>query len=145
VIDLKRINVWMLLGGALIIIGSMMPWATMGFISISGTRGDGALTLVGGLIVLGLAFAPPKAGVAIAGFLISGACGLIALTAFGNMAGVVLDAEPTILGSPEIGTGLYIMGLGATIGVAGSLVGWFDRNKNEDTTAVGAFDALKDE
>src|SRR4051794_41742691 len=41
-----------LLGGIIMVAGSLGPWATAGFISVSGTQGDGKITLVAGAVAL---------------------------------------------------------------------------------------------
>jgi hypothetical protein len=43
---------WVLLGaGVLAFIGAVLPWATVGPISVAGTSGDGALTLFFGMVI----------------------------------------------------------------------------------------------
>ena len=37
--------------GLIIVIGSLMPWVTVGFVSAAGTQGDGVLTLIIGLLL----------------------------------------------------------------------------------------------
>lgn len=48
-----------LVGGALVAIGSLMPWATIthvfGTVNLNGTEGDGKITLVVGLVLVFLA------------------------------------------------------------------------------------------
>ena len=49
---------WMGIVGATIIgVGALLPWAPIGVVSTIGTSGDGALTLIGGLIIAWLAVA----------------------------------------------------------------------------------------
>jgi hypothetical protein len=44
---------WLFVGlGAVIALAAMMPWLTLGYLSVNGTSGDGAITLVMGLIVI---------------------------------------------------------------------------------------------
>lgn len=43
---------WWLIGtGALMAIGSFLPWARVGIFSVAGTDGDGIFTLIGGVVV----------------------------------------------------------------------------------------------
>jgi hypothetical protein len=54
---------WLVLGGAVaVLLGSLLPWAEVtapfvGTITVSGTDGDGLLTLLGAILVAGLGFA----------------------------------------------------------------------------------------
>jgi hypothetical protein len=47
---------WLGASAALMIVGSLGPWARALFVSVSGTDGDGVLTLLGGLAAVGAAF-----------------------------------------------------------------------------------------
>lgn len=53
----SRIPAWVALGGAvLVVLGSFMPWVNVPLLgAVSGTSGDGSITLVLGLIAAGLA------------------------------------------------------------------------------------------
>jgi peptidoglycan/LPS O-acetylase OafA/YrhL len=42
---------WLVGSGVLIAVGSFLPWAESGIFSVAGTRGDGIITLIGGVIV----------------------------------------------------------------------------------------------
>lgn len=47
---------WLIVGfGALVVLAAMMPWASFGPFSVSGLDGDGALTLVLGLVAASMA------------------------------------------------------------------------------------------
>ncbi len=47
---------WLGASAALVIIGSFGPWARALFVSVSGTDGDGVVTLLGGVAAVGAAF-----------------------------------------------------------------------------------------
>lgn len=103
-------------GGALIAIGSFLPWAQAGIFSMPGTSGDGVLTLIAGVIILAIGFSKKEGrapGVGI--LLLSVISGLIALNVLSNMApiGDVLDLDV-----PNAGSGLYVVGLGSLIAFA---------------------------
>lgn len=38
-----------------VVVGALLPWATLGFISVAGTEGDGVITLILGLATAALA------------------------------------------------------------------------------------------
>ena len=107
-----RAKAWLITAGALMVVGSFLPWAQAGIFSFSGTQGDGVLTLVAGVIVgIGGFFrsttmVPGVATIALAG---------LSLLVVGNVMSNFVD-------TPEnMGTGLVVVGLGALIGVIGGL------------------------
>lgn len=110
-----------LVGGVLAVVGAFMPWATALGVSVSGTEGDGVITLVLGIVVVGAVLAQSggtvaRAGVGLLGVLVA----LIALVVFGNMEGMV---------SPAIG--LYITLLAGLVIVAGAGMGFASADEGD--------------
>jgi len=90
--------------GVLMAIGSFMPWGQAGIFTVSGTQGDGVLTLIAGVIIaiIGIARrATAAAGIAV--IVLAGGSGLIVL----NIVAGFADTPGLI------GTGLYVVGLAA--------------------------------
>ncbi len=103
---------WLLGAAALMILGSFMPWAQAGIFSFSGTQGDGALTLIAGVIVgvIGL-IRPSSAFPGVVAIVVSA----LSLLIVGNVFSNFVD-------TPEsIGTGLVVAGLGSFVGVVGGV------------------------
>ena len=123
-----------LAGGIAIIAGSLMPWATVnaGLFSVSktGTDGDGIITLIIGVLIVLAALiaseAPGARGSTIAGILclIAGVVAVIDIADVSRLAGEFSNPIASI----SIGTGLYVVGVGAVIGLVGS----FMRNPETD-------------
>lgn len=110
---MERQQVWPIVGGALMALGSFLPWARAGFISLAGTDGDGVFTLIGGVIIVALTLAKKQSrAVGVIVMLIAVGGGLIAYNVFDN------------LDSDSIGTGLYVAGLGAFIAAVASIQLW---------------------
>lgn len=106
-------NVWMALSGAVMAVGAFLPWITLGIISVPGTRGDGVFLIVGGLIVGALGLMKKRTtGIRVGAMVVAVLAGLIVLNTGANVATLIADTEPTLLGSPSIGTGLILSGAG---------------------------------
>lgn len=106
-----RSRPWLLAGGALLVVGSFLPWAQAGIFSFAGTRGDGAITLVLGIIVGILGFVTPTK---------LGAVAAIVLSALGLL--IVSNVVNNFLDTPEnIGAGIFVAGLGGLVGVMGGV------------------------
>jgi hypothetical protein len=107
----------MLGGAAMIILGSLMPWATIsaGLFqrSMNGIDGDGKITIVGGILALlaGITlFTRPVAAARILGVLGAIISGGIAIMDLINVSGT-----STGVASMSIGVGLYLIPLGALL------------------------------
>jgi hypothetical protein len=73
--------------GVLMAVGSFMPWGQAGIFTVSGTQGDGVLTLIAGVIVaiIGIANrASAAAGILV--IVLAGGSGLIVLNVISNFA-----------------------------------------------------------
>jgi hypothetical protein len=117
-----------IVGGAMMAIGSFMPWISartgFGSVDVAGTEGDGVATLIAGALaaLIALVFldkpAPGLAKLAI------GAAGVIALVVVyldyneiqKRLEGITSDA---VAGS--VGAGLYIVGIGAVAAIIGAI------------------------
>jgi hypothetical protein len=98
---------WLALGGAvLLILGSFMKWATAGFVSVSGTDGDGWITIIAGGIAAWYCW---KQRYLAAG--IASAVGLaVVLWKFADLSSLN-EEDSFITVSP--GAGLYVCAIGA--------------------------------
>ena len=103
-----QIRWWLVGTGALMAVGSFMPWVQAGIISAAGTDGDGMFTLISGVVIALI-------GVAKKATLITGwaTVGLAVFSLF-IIANVVVNFETveifdTTIGS--LGTGLFVVGL----------------------------------
>jgi len=119
----------LLAGAALMVLGSLLPWATMtsvfGNVEVTATEGDGAITLVIGILIgLGALLMKSKPGKR----------GGIASSIFGVIAGIVAIIDMSniqkISGNPfadvQVGIGLYLVAIGALVTVVGGFVRWPD-------------------
>lgn len=114
-----------LVGSVLTIIGAFLPWATWGAFSVSGTDGDGVLTLIFGIIVGALIYFRPwdnknKAISLILGLLIL-AVGIYDAYNIANVAEAPLNV------GVEVGTGLYVTILGGLIVLFCSIIGFLSK------------------
>ncbi|MEY4174801.1 MAG: hypothetical protein RI900_1966 [Actinomycetota bacterium] len=121
--SLSKNQIIALAAGALVVVGSLLPWAkVLGFISVSGTDGDGKITLVlGALAIAGLFVrkASSLIGVAVI-FLLSLAIGVYD---FVNVSNKITEAEGEIFeGGVSVGIGLYLVIAGGLIGLIGTFL-----------------------
>jgi len=117
----------LLIGAALLVIGSVLPWATvtsfLGKVDVTATDKDGAITLVIGVLIgLGAFLSKAKPGKRASwGSAIFGAiAGIVALADMSDIDG--LAAGPFV--DVQIGTGLYLVAIGALICLIGGLIKW---------------------
>ena len=107
-----QIRWWLVGSGALMAIGSFMPWVQAGIISASGTDGDGMFTLIFGVVIALIGVAKKAtlitgwATVALAFFSL-----LIIAIVIGNFETV--EVFDTTIGS--LGTGLFVVGLASLV------------------------------
>ena len=118
-----------LVGGAALILGTLMAWATVstaasGTISISSTEGDGEVVLVLGVVIVvlaGLDLVRPGRwwwiGVAVA----AGLALLNGVIDFFNFSENI-QAEDVEGGVVSVGAGLYVVLLGAAVALVGALL-----------------------
>ena len=109
-----------LVGFALLIVGSLGPWATAAFASVSGTNGDGKLTLAAG--VIGAVTLLPGGPVAVFSALV-GLAGL-GVSVY-DIAHISDKASQFTLGGVQIiqvGWGLYVCAGGAVIAIIGAIM-----------------------
>jgi hypothetical protein len=121
----------LLIGGALLILGALLPWATasIGFIKVSaaGTDGDGVITLligVGVLVVGWVALKPrPHQVVVILGLLAGVAAGGISIYDIANVSSHVNSAQArSSLVHASVGLGLWLTALAAAGVFAGAIM-----------------------
>lgn len=102
------------LGAIAIIIGSVTTWASVSgsymSIDIKGTEGDGVITLVGGVVILGLLFVRKYGGGIIVGILTGG----VLVTDLVNVGGIAGEVG---VATVSVGWGLYLATVGAAIAV----------------------------
>lgn len=114
-----------LLGSAGLILGSLLPWASVtspfiGTVSVTGIQGDGVFTLIGGalFLILGLTKKPAPGKVfSIVGGLIGIALFVLAFSKVGLFGDVEVGEA---YGS--IGSGLWITILGAALSTIGGFM-----------------------
>ena len=124
-----------LLGAAMVLVGSLMPWATVttafGSITASGTDGDGQMTLVIGVILIVL-IAGKLASSGKASLLniliVLAALAALAIAGYdiSNVQEAVDAAAP--FGSASVGAGLYVVALGAILSFFGASGGGTQQN-----------------
>lgn len=102
------------LAGVLLAAGSFLPWAALGLFSKNGIDGDGVFTLVGGIILVFLAFTAAKRTTQIIGVLVSAGCLYVVITDGAAIADISRNS---------LGGGLLVAGLGALVGAIASLEG----------------------
>ncbi|MHB8142253.1 MAG: hypothetical protein ACYDGX_01140 [Thermoleophilia bacterium] len=115
-------SVLLIAGSILSIAGSFMSWANLGFLSVSGSSGDGKFTAAAGavlLIVVIFVYSAKKRNAAIT-FTIGFLVGLLTLfvttydgTNIGNSGNAIISAS--------VGMGIYIVFLGGVLSVLGSI------------------------
>ena len=110
---------WVLVGaGALLALGSFLPWAQAGIFSLPGTRGDGVLTLIAGVFMLMIAFIKRSSVIpGLAAFGLS----LFSLWIVANVFSNFADTPDAI------GAGLLVTGLGGIVGLFGGVRAWNHR------------------
>lgn len=120
---------WLVIGGAAaVVLGALLPWATVsaGFLTATkaGTEGDGVITLVLALIVGGLAFVKWKAGwgrgVVITFLLLGLLISLIAVIDTIDVATTSSDSE-FIEVDASVGIGLWLTLLASIAMVVGAI------------------------
>ena len=116
-----------LVGGALMALGSFMPWASiqsgLGSVSLAGTDGDGVFSLGGGIIValLGLVHVDRPAAKAVRGLiLVGGVVGLWIAVVDGSGLNERLDSFVTNVRA-SLGAGLYLLGIGSIAAMVGAV------------------------
>lgn len=114
-----------IVAGAASVIGSFLPWASVGPFSVNGTSGDGAITLVMGLIAVGFAFRLPKFSKVI---LVLGA--LVALTGIYDIANISSNDDNVF--SASIGVGLIVTTIGGLALVAAFFLSRSERKGSKD-------------
>ena len=120
---LSRNQILTLVAGAVVVIGSFLPWAkVLGFISVSGTDGDGKITLVLGALATAGIFVRKRStqvGVAVL-FLLTLAVGVYDLA---NITSKIQAAEDEIFeGGVAVGIGLYLVIVGGLVGLIGAIL-----------------------
>jgi len=123
---------WLLLGGAAaVVIGSLLPWARVsafGFEeTVSGTEGDGVLTILLMGVAAGLAFmtvrpAGAKRGLVIAALVLAALTLLIAVIDIVNVNRVAGDLREDLGVDADLAFGLILVGIGAAASLAGAIV-----------------------
>lgn len=128
-----------LVASALVIIGSLMPWATLGVFSADGTSGDGVITLivgfvgVGGILLLGFSTWHPMLTRVVT------TLGVLCALATSFYDTVHVSSEHiTFLGSqisPNVGSGLWLCLIGSIVATVALIIDW--RNSKQPSV-VGA-------
>ncbi len=108
-----------LASAAAIIVGSIMPWATVqtvfGSLSVAGTDGDGKITAIGGGVVLFLAFTRKYRAAAV----------IAALVLAGGVYDVIniSDVDGDEFAHVSVGWGLWLMAIAAA---AATMLAWME-------------------
>jgi hypothetical protein len=117
-------------GAAIVLIGSVLPWASVttfvGTISVNGTNGDGVLTLIGALLIAGLAgpalWGLARRGLLIGALVLSALVAVVALIDIADVSSRVADANGTGLVHASVGFGLWLTLVGAIVATAGTAI-----------------------
>jgi hypothetical protein len=114
--------------GLFSVFGAILPWAEAPFgVSKAGVEGDGAVTLVLGLIIGAIAIVRwirPSSRLwkwtsVVGGGLLSGLILTVAVVDIADVESIADDAEGLI----KVGSGLYVTALAGGVGLAGAAVG----------------------
>jgi hypothetical protein len=126
---------WMsVIGAGLIVIGSLLPWVRLeespfGPESVSGTSGDGQITIALGILALvfaALAFGPSaRFWYAVCVMVFGGIAALVAGYDWINLSRVA-SAKYSLYGGLSVGWGLIVCAIGAVIATVGGVVRWRD-------------------
>ena len=117
----SRGSIFVAIGAAVgVIIGSLGPWATLGFISVSGTSGDGQITIVLGIAAAALAIWQYQSGRYTRGrrvalLIVFGLAAVVAGYDWLNIANVIEESESSLF-TPSIGWGLHVAALSSIVG-----------------------------
>lgn len=120
-----------LAGAVVTVLGTFLPWATVGALSVSGVDGDGVIALVlaaaaAGVILVRDWETTDQLAVAAIGVV----CLLVGLGAWGNVSSMgngFINVTP--------GIGLFVTMFGSAMLIAGGVVGY--RNEDEADESVG--------
>jgi hypothetical protein len=119
-------RVLVIVGSALLIIGSFMPWGVMrsvfGTMTVNGMEGDGLIIAGIGMIILLIAVlrdGTPGRLYSNGAFILSLIAGIVSVLAIGRVSGIAAESEYATIST---GAGLYACLLGATIAVVGASI-----------------------
>lgn len=117
---------WVLAGaGLLLAVAAALPWATTSERSIAGTEGDGAITLVIGVLIVGLAVmiarGQGRLWVGVTAGVLSALTTLTAAVDINNVAHFSTDFADSAL-AVSVGLGLWLTMAAALVAVAASVV-----------------------
>lgn len=119
--------VCVLVGAALLVIGALLPWATISGpffnFSANGVEGDGVFTLVAGLVVAAIiTLGKARRGAAVASLIIGGLAGMLTVFTMANVSNAIDEAEATeFAGVASVGVGLWLTGVAAVVVLVGSI------------------------
>ena len=126
--DLKRLAQVIIGGGALLVLGSLLPWASVraffGTVTVNGTEGDGVITLVIGAVIAFLGFRLLNGlsrKMTIGALVLSVLMVALVIFELADISSAISADEVDDL-DVEVnpGTGLYLCGLGAAASTIGS-------------------------
>jgi hypothetical protein len=146
--DQRRWAILAAVGGVVVCIGSVLPWASftaglVGTVDLAGTQGDGILTLAGGVLIalFGFgAYATGRRGLAIGSMIVGVLCLLGALWTLTSLPERLETLEGV---SAQIGIGLWVLAAGALVAIVGSIMAARGFNQAK-VGAVGSQFAMPD-
>lgn len=106
----------MVVGGAVVILGSFVPWVRLGLFAVAGTQGDGVITAVLGVVAVGGGYGV-RVGAGWARWLVR-AVALAAVLIAGYDVNRITEATP--LGDNLLGPGPGLVSVGAITAIVGS-------------------------
>lgn len=112
-----------------VVLGSFLPWARVLFFTLSGTDGDGTITLIlGALAIAGLFVKKNGAAIAVAVlFLIVAGIGIYD---YANISNKIAQSDTEFIkDGVTVGVGLYLVILGGVVGLVGALLHRSDLNR----------------
>lgn len=117
-----------LVAGVVVVLGSVLPWAKVLFFTLSGTDGDGKITLVLGALAIGGLFVK-KTGAAIAVAVLFLLAAGIGIYDYANISSKIAQSDTEFIkDGVTVGIGLYLVILGGVAGLVSALLHRSDLN-----------------
>lgn len=125
-------------GASLLIVGSLLDWVTVqtvfGSIGVGGMDGDGPITLIVGIIALGLFLAVKKRAAAITASVFCAIGGAVAVYDFINVKDEASNVSNEFARA-SVGIGLYVCIIGAGLGLVAGIL-WSNDLKASEAASV---------
>ncbi|WP_436935420.1 hypothetical protein [Halovenus marina] len=120
--------------GIVTAIGAVLPWVDAGIVTVSGLDGDGVLTIIFGLVVLGLVLVREWGTVEMAATVV---LGLMTTLIAGNVYGNLEDQAAQQILEAQAGIGLHLTLLGGLAMLGAGVYGYL-KERNTSTRQAQA-------